>query len=171
MRSRRITLQNHLSRWFGCIKTFTGEDEGLGYGYHQFLYRLAFYLKFGWHFISNFVMVNVCRKRDNTEHLWSKTQVIMEVHSYIAGLWQDCSHSIANALGLLQSCTKPSIYCISCSTNRGRSVDPLDAPAWNNPNARNSCFSCRLPFNWYGEILLDLAWFILCFMYHIHGKL
>ena len=32
---------------------------------------------------------------------------------YIDGLVQDCSNSIANALELLQSCTKPSICC-SC---------------------------------------------------------
>ena len=31
------------------------------------------------------------------------------VHVYIDGLVQDCSNSIANALELLQSCTKPSI--------------------------------------------------------------
>ena len=29
---------------------------------------------------------------------------------YIDGLVQDCSNSIANALELVQSCTKPSIY-------------------------------------------------------------
>ena len=29
---------------------------------------------------------------------------------YLDGLVQDCSNSIANALELLQSCTKPSIY-------------------------------------------------------------
>ena len=29
---------------------------------------------------------------------------------HINGLVQDCSYSIANALELLQSCTKPSIY-------------------------------------------------------------
>ena len=29
---------------------------------------------------------------------------------YIDGLVQDCCNSIANALELLQSCTKPSIY-------------------------------------------------------------
>ena len=29
---------------------------------------------------------------------------------YIDGLVQDCSNSIANALELLESCTKPSIY-------------------------------------------------------------
>ena len=31
---------------------------------------------------------------------------------YIAGLVQDCSNSIANALELLQSCTKPAIYAL-----------------------------------------------------------
>ena len=30
---------------------------------------------------------------------------------YINGLVQDCSNSIANALELLQSCTKPLILC------------------------------------------------------------
>ena len=35
---------------------------------------------------------------------------------YIDGLVQDCSNSIADALELLQSCTKPSI-CISCIVN------------------------------------------------------
>ena len=32
---------------------------------------------------------------------------------YIDGSVQDCSNSIANTLGLLQSCTKPSIWCIT----------------------------------------------------------
>ena len=31
-------------------------------------------------------------------------------HIHFDGLVQDCSNSIANALELLQSCTKPSIY-------------------------------------------------------------
>ena len=31
------------------------------------------------------------------------------VHLYFDGVVQDCSNSIANALELLQSCTKPSI--------------------------------------------------------------
>ena len=34
---------------------------------------------------------------------------IMELLVYFDGLVQDCSNSIANALELLQSCTKPSI--------------------------------------------------------------
>ena len=33
--------------------------------------------------------------------------------AYIGGLVQDCSNSIANALELLQSCSKPSIYFTS----------------------------------------------------------
>ena len=33
-----------------------------------------------------------------------------ETLSNIDGLVQDCSNSIANALELLQSCTKPSMY-------------------------------------------------------------
>ena len=34
----------------------------------------------------------------------------MESNHNIDGLVQDCSNSIANALELLQSCTKPSTY-------------------------------------------------------------
>ena len=34
---------------------------------------------------------------------------------YINGLVQDCSNSIANALELLQSCTKPSICWLACT--------------------------------------------------------
>ena len=33
-------------------------------------------------------------------------------HSHIEGLVQDCSNSIANTLGLLQACTKISIWCV-----------------------------------------------------------
>ena len=35
---------------------------------------------------------------------------LQDILSYIDVLEQDCSNSIANALELLQSCTKPSIY-------------------------------------------------------------
>ena len=35
---------------------------------------------------------------------------LLKKPEYIYGLVQDCSNSIANALELLQSCTKPSIY-------------------------------------------------------------
>ena len=38
------------------------------------------------------------------------TYIYMYIHIYIYGLVQDCSISIANALEILQSCTKPSIY-------------------------------------------------------------
>ena len=33
----------------------------------------------------------------------------LQIHLYVDGLVQDCSNSIANALELLQSCTKPSM--------------------------------------------------------------
>ena len=44
------------------------------------------------------------------------------VWHYLDGLMQDCSNSIANALELLQSCTKPAIctyllHITSCSRN------------------------------------------------------
>ena len=35
---------------------------------------------------------------------------MMTREGYVDGLVQDCSISIANALEILQSCTKPSIY-------------------------------------------------------------
>ena len=42
-------------------------------------------------------------------------EVTMVIIDYIDGLVQDCSNSIANALELLQSCTKPSITGPQCS--------------------------------------------------------
>ena len=36
--------------------------------------------------------------------------LMVSLPTYIDGLVQDCNNSIANALELLQSCTKPSIY-------------------------------------------------------------
>ena len=36
--------------------------------------------------------------------------VLVIIRGYIDGLVQGCSNSIANALELLQSCTKPSIF-------------------------------------------------------------
>ena len=41
----------------------------------------------------------------------------------IDGLVQDCSNSIANALELLQSCTKPSIYPITSRSMASEAVD------------------------------------------------
>ena len=37
--------------------------------------------------------------------------------SYFDGLVQDCSNAIVNALELLQSCTKPSIWTLSCKAS------------------------------------------------------
>ena len=43
-------------------------------------------------------------------HLFSyNTSVVMTGTYHVDGLVQDCSNSIANALELLQSCTKPSM--------------------------------------------------------------
>ena len=49
--------------------------------------------------------------------------------TYIAGLVQDCSNSIANALELLQSCTKPSI-CVGNYTWAKGSSFKLKGIAW-----------------------------------------
>ena len=46
------------------------------------------------------------------EGKWHTVTIIVEKrYRYIDGLVQDCGISIANALEILQSCTKPSIYC------------------------------------------------------------
>ena len=37
----------------------------------------------------------------------------IDINNDIGGLVQDCSNSIANALELLQSCTKPSMYALN----------------------------------------------------------
>ena len=50
-------------------------------------------------------MLSKCAK-DNC----CKTWLIHKAYPYINGLVQDCSDSIATALELLQSCTKPTIY-------------------------------------------------------------
>ena len=57
------------------------------------------------------------------------------VKYHIDGLVQDCSNSIANALELLQSCTKPSIWYIRCRSNilihiSYRSNWPIRSPSY-----------------------------------------
>ena len=60
------------------------------------------------------ISVQVCARWDHRNirvadnEPYSHTVYIMTVSIYIDGLVQDCSSSIANALELLQSCTKPS---------------------------------------------------------------
>ena len=43
-------------------------------------------------------------------HLMPVRELVNSLQHHIVGLVQDCSNSIANALELLQSCTKPSIW-------------------------------------------------------------
>ena len=45
------------------------------------------------------------------DKLWTKWGFLDWMKSHFGGSAQDCSNSIANALELLQSCTKPSIWC------------------------------------------------------------
>ena len=55
---------------------------------------------------------------------------------YINSLVQDCSNSIANALELLQSCTKPSIYCVGVELDNhmmissNRNIFCITGPLW-----------------------------------------
>ena len=53
-------------------------------------------------------------------------------HVHIEGLAQDCSNSIANALELLQSCTKPSLWCLTVK-------DIMSEPRKMNGTARSHC--------------------------------
>ena len=52
---------------------------------------------------------------------------LKERRKHINGLVQDCSNSIANALELLQSCTKPSIYVFANITMPADGLLPSDA--------------------------------------------
>ena len=47
----------------------------------------------------------------------------MHMYVYIDGLVQDCSISIANALEILQSCTKPSICIMMTLKTKSRQFD------------------------------------------------
>ena len=51
------------------------------------------------------VQIMACHKTDYYLNKW-----LPNLQTHIDGLVQDCSNSIANALELLQSCTKPLIY-------------------------------------------------------------
>ena len=62
---------------------------------------------------------------------------------YIEGSAQDCGNSIANTLGLLQSCTKPSkdTDCIERDSDKGKTLNSQKTPVaplltWFNFNAR-----------------------------------
>ena len=61
------------------------------------------------------VLVQVMARRWTGDKPLPEPVLTQFTNAYIDGLLQDCSNSIANAMELLQSCTKPSI----CGT-RGR---------------------------------------------------
>ena len=54
----------------------------------------------------------------NRRNISWKHHVAIHEEGYVDGLVQDCSNSIANALELLQSCTKSSMYCLSKTWKR-----------------------------------------------------
>ena len=54
------------------------------------------------------ICVMICK---NLQQLYRMFYLLMHYDEQIHGLMQDCSNSIANALELLQSCTKSSIWC------------------------------------------------------------
>ena len=49
---------------------------------------------------------------EQTIHRIYDQQRYFALPSYVDGLVQDCRNSIANALELLQSCTKPFVVCV-----------------------------------------------------------
>ena len=55
---------------------------------------------------------HLCYSRLNRVELRHRHHFVVP---HIDGLVQDCSIAIANALEILQSCSKPSIYCSVCS--------------------------------------------------------
>ena len=61
------------------------------------------------------------------------------VSEYIYGLVQECSISIANALEILQSCTKPSILCRMMCSPLGKGEAP-------NVNKTRFCCCCTTTF-------------------------
>ena len=62
-------------------------------------------------------------------HAWNWNLWILTYH--LDGLMQDCSNSIANALELLQSCTKPSISTFNFTTVWGMLDTTADIALWS----------------------------------------
>ena len=93
--------------------------------------------------------------------------------SYIDGLVQDCSNSIANALELLQSCTNPSIYrwMLNLSHKMSKVCGALFWSSWSSwkifIHVIQSCFSDTvvIPFLsrwWRHQIKSFSALLVLC---------
>ena len=55
---------------------------------------------------------------------------IIKAYRHVDGLMQDCSISIANALEILQSCTKPSIVVLSSLINQYLQFSKQVSRAW-----------------------------------------
>ena len=97
---------------------------------------------------SEFTRVRGHEKRCNSAQSKFMCAIIRNVHllchrgQYIDGLVQDCSNPIANALELLQSCTKPSIWCLCCIVT---SHGGLEWRWWRSTKRTNSldviCFN------------------------------
>ena len=59
------------------------------------------------------ITINIILGKHNIWFQGQQVKIILSLQVqflHIDGLMQDCNNSIANALELLQSCTKPSIY-------------------------------------------------------------
>ena len=70
-----------------------------------------------WLFVQESVLAND-KENIKVSHYWpSERATHCQYTQYISGLVQDCSNSIADALGLLQSCTKP--WWLADSTHKG----------------------------------------------------
>ena len=77
--------------------------------------------------IRNFLHM-ISFKTENTTTIFGE-YLIQDSSMYIDGLLQECSNSIANALELLQSCNKPSIYASAnrVSTTSGYDLAPVQS--------------------------------------------
>ena len=72
----------------------------------------------GWHFYVWYSLMYTSHKSASAIYMMLLfVLIVMPMFMVdVSGLVQDCSNSIANALELLQSCTKPSIYTMSMSS-------------------------------------------------------
>ena len=77
-----------------------------------------------------------------TKYTYVRRMDELQSDPYIDGLVQDCSNSIATALELLQSCTKPSIYELASKSYGWLSITPRsyrwvsNSSIWHNIDNR-----------------------------------
>ena len=115
--------------------------------------------------------------------LIDKWEISCDLH-YITGLVHDCSNSIANAMGLLQSCTKLSIYIPNILSTVGSVTNAWlcmgQARAWSNSNTvsflQNPLKRCltaqlqRLGINWLYRVHSTFRCHYSMLQYDVNGS-